>query len=203
MNLELEAISSAEGIGIFRDGSLLRLVRPPYQLKDCPVLPEDALQDAILRHGFFAAQETFSSWSEAIEYLNQQVIKTREAMGRQIPEQIPGDDILIVAPNEVIHTFLDRVEQELIPNKLFEHAENFLLALMRSGRLDDQPEMLKRAVNLLSVNKAACAHSKAKKDQMAAHDVRFRSLEQHNQTQFSITVAQRIREQHSIFVPAH
>ena len=52
MTLKLEAISPAEGIGIIRSGQTIRLVRPPYVLHDAPVLPEDSVQDAILRHGF-------------------------------------------------------------------------------------------------------------------------------------------------------
>ena len=98
MKLFLEAISPAEGIGIIRSGRKFRLVRPPYELHDMPVLPKESVQDAILRYGYSSSQEQFKNWEDAISFLNQQAVIVRRSLGKDIPDTIPGKDILDVAP---------------------------------------------------------------------------------------------------------
>jgi len=155
MILKFEAISPAEGIGIIRSGHALRLVRPPYASHDTPILAEESVQDAILRHGFSACREEFANWEDAIAFLNQQVVVARQSLGKDIPNSIPGRDILDVAPPEVLSIFLDRVETEIIPGRLFDHAEDFLLALLTSSARNCQPEVIARAALLLQRNKEA------------------------------------------------
>src|SRR5262245_29859284 len=98
MKLKLEGFSPAEGIGIVRKGQILRLIRPPYVLQDSPVLSEESLQDAILRHGFSVSQKEFDNWEDAIGFLNEHVTAIRRSLGKEIPDSISGRDIIDVAP---------------------------------------------------------------------------------------------------------
>jgi hypothetical protein len=203
MKLELEALSQAEGIGIIRSGRTLRLVRPPYTLQDAPILSEDSLQDAILCHGFSASGQQFQSWEDAIAFLNQQAVAARRLLGKEIPETIPGPDILDVAPPEVLSAFLDRVERQIIPQRLFDHAEDFLLALLKSKAPTHQPRLGHKAAELLQLNSEARKKADAGISQLASRDVRFPSLERRRgDFEWSVRLAELIRERGCVFAPA-
>jgi hypothetical protein len=197
MKFKLEAISPMEGIGILRNDSKLRLVRPPYRLSDCPTLPENALEDAILRHGFFASQQEFPSWEKAIVFLRE---KVRES--RTIPETIPNEDIINAAPLEVLQVFLERVETELIPKGAFDHAESFLLALLTNSVTTEHAHIKNRAASLLKQNNEARKQIQSAASEIAAHDLRFPSIKERDQIETSAHIAERIKEQHSIFAPS-
>jgi hypothetical protein len=201
MKLKLEALSPAEGIGILRAGQTLRLVRPPYSLHESPVLAEKSLRDAILMYGYFASQEQFSSWEEVIDFLNRQAVESRRALGKEIPESIAGADILEVAPVEVLSAFLDRVERELIPRRVFDHAENFLLALLASSALTRHPAVGSRAAKLLQHTKEARECAEAAVSKLASRDVRFESLERHRMLEVCAELAEIIRARGSVFAP--
>jgi hypothetical protein len=169
-------------------------------LHGAPVLPEDSVQDAILRHGFSAAQEQFDNWKDAIVFLNQQAVAARRSLGKEIPDAISGKDILNVAPSEVLSSFLDRVEREIIPQRLFDNAEDFLLAFLASRALGHQPELGARAAALLQRNKEARKKSEAGISELANRDIRFPSLEQ-KQGDFALSVrlTKLIRERGCVF----
>ena len=141
MMLKLEALSPAEGIGIVRFGEGLRLVRPPYTHADSPLLREESLLDAILRYGYFASHEEFSNWAALVDFLNQKAVESRRALGKEIPDSIAAREILEMAPVDVLNRFLNRVENELIPHRSFDHAEAFLLALLTSGVMSRSPAL--------------------------------------------------------------
>ena len=202
MNLVLEALSATDGTGIIRDGQILRLLRPPYRLHDSPVLPQGSIRDAILRHGFSAAREQFAAWEEAIDFLNRQATESRRVLGKEIPDFIAGVDIVDVAPEEVLAAFLQRVETELIPRKMFDHAENFLIALIASNVLTRFPALGSKAAKLLQRNKEARALANADVCELARRDLRFASLERHGGFAKSVQLAEDIQRRHSIFAAA-
>jgi hypothetical protein len=202
MTFELEAACPAEGIGIVRSRGTLRLVRPPYALSDAAVLPEESLQDAIARHGFHAARQQFASWEEVIAFLESETVSARRSVGKMIPDSIAAKDILDVAPLDVLTRFLDRVEREVIPQRLFEQAEDFLLALLESNAPSRYPQTSNRAVELLKNNHAQRRRAEAGVSTLGDHDVRFRGLEKSGELELSAQLAARIRERGCIFAPA-
>ena len=74
---------------------------------------------------FSASREQFVTWEEAIDYLNRQAVVSRRALGKEIPESIASADIIETAPENVLTEFLERVENELIPKKMFDPARIF------------------------------------------------------------------------------
>lgn len=201
MKLKLEAISPAEGIGIVRTGKTLRLLRPPYVWSDTPELAENSLRDAILRHGFSACEKQFDSWKDVIEFLNEQVVIVRRALGKEIPDSVSGRDVIAVAPPEILNSFLDRVEAEIIPQRLFDHAENILLAILITGVGARHPEVGVRAATLLQRNKDARNQSEGAISELATNDIRFVNLEKHGELERSSRLAELIRLRGSVFAP--
>jgi hypothetical protein len=201
MKLKLEAISPAEGTGIVRVGQMLRLLRPPYQQHGCPVLPEDALRDAILTHGFSPAEMEFEGWGEVISYLDRGAIESRRAAARAVPDSFEASELLELAPIEVLEGFLERTEKTLIPQRLFEHAENFLLKLLASKAPDRHPGIRSRAAKLLQRNKEARERTLTAIYGLAARDARFSSLEKHGQLDSTRRLADQVRERQSVLTP--
>jgi hypothetical protein len=165
------------------------------------MLTEESLHEAVLKYGYFASEQEFSGWQDLIDFLNRQAVDFRRAMGREIPESIAGEDILSAAPSQVLISFLDRVERELIPHRLFDHAENFLMALLASGIPKRYPELCSRAARLLQRNKDARARAEIGIGGLKVRDARFVSLERHNELEKSALLAQTIRGRGCVFAP--
>ena len=100
----------------------------------------------------------------------------------------------------MLSSFLDRVEREIIPQRLFDNAEDFLLAFLASRALGHQPELGARAAALLQRNKEARKKSEAGISELANRDIRFPSLEQ-KQGDFALSVrlTKLIRERGCVF----
>lgn len=191
--LKLEAIYPAEGTAIVRADQTLRLLRPPYLLSECPVLPEDAVGDAILHHGFFAAQEEFAGWDEAIAHLNRAALEFRQAAGSPVPDEVPTRELLELAPVEVLGRFLDRAEKELIPQGHFDHAQDFLLALLTGNATTQHAELKNRAAALLDRSIEAEKRARSGISELASRDLRFPSLEKHGQLESTARLAEQVR----------
>jgi hypothetical protein len=196
----LKAISPAEGIGIVRVNSQTRLVRPPYVSSDSPVLPEDSVEDAVLRYGFVAANDEFASWSDLVNYLDQQVAGAREALGMKLLSS--HAEMLEVAPAEILASFLDRIESELIPNGLYESAEAVLVEFLATTAWIDKPEIGRRAAQLLQAVKERQRRSEERLSALASADMRFPCLQRTNQMKRTKDWAARIRSRGSVFAPA-
>jgi len=177
MTIKLEALSSTDGTGIFRSEDTLRLIRPPYTLRESPVLPEAAVQDAILRFGFLPSVQQFSSWEHAIEFLNSQTVASRHSIGKDIPEIISAADIIEDVPKDILIDFLDQVDNVLIPQRLFEHAENFLMTLLVSSALTRYPDVGERGAKLLQKCKAESKKAQTAISELSCRDLRFPALQ--------------------------
>jgi hypothetical protein len=201
MAVTLAAHSAMDGTGIFRSGQTLRLLRPPYTLSSSPVLPEESIRDAVLRHGFVASQQEFETWESAIDFLNEKAVEARHSMGMQIPETISGVEVIEVAPEGIVRAFLERVETELIPKGLFDHAENLLLTFLKSKAATQYPGLTSVAAELIQRCKDAQTQAETRTSRLTTSDVRFRSLRRHGEVERSTKLAQEIRGRRSVLVP--
>lgn len=200
MMLLLQALAPTEGIGIVRVDESLRLVRPPYLRSDSPVISLEALQDALLRCGFCVPDRVeFETWEGLIGYLREQIVACRRALGTEIPASIAGVDILDMAPPELISSHLDRLENTLIPGRMFEEAESFLLALLESGVPDRDRAIARRAAKLLRQNKEARERAATAISGLGRPDLRFPTLAKSGKLEESERQANGIRERGSVF----
>lgn len=199
MTVRLEALSEIDGTGIVRSGEVLRLLRPPYTLQDSPVLSEESLHEAISRFGFSPSGEQFPSWEQAIEFLNLKTAESRRALGVELPESIDGASVIESASEDILENFLLRVDRDLIPQRLFDHAENFLLAFLASSALTSYPALAKKAVELLQRSRAQRQQTETASSELACRDQRFPGLEKHGQLKKSAHMAEIIEKRHSVF----
>lgn len=196
MSLKIEAYSPPEGVALVRDAQqCLRLIRPPYRNRQSPILAETAVREAVEKHGFFACSQTFAGWPTLIDFLNGEVVRARAQAGLALPEETPVQELLQLAPPDIIESFLHRVATELIPQRQFEHAEKFLIALLQA-----QPEKHgKRAADLLNDCRDAQKRLAASQVHWQQGDPRFSSLERSGQTALCHRIGETLAKNHSFF----
>lgn len=131
--LELLAVAQEDGWAFVRVKDATCLVRPPYTKSNVLSVDDAAVETALSKHGFVPpiGDRTFGDWAALVACLNQQVLQSRAATGRPVPELGAGEELLKVAPREVLGGFLDRVENELLPDHQLDHAANVLTAMLK------------------------------------------------------------------------
>ena len=158
-NLTIVALLAAEGTAIVKSEQGYRLVRPPYTLKDCPFVGEAAVEIAVLQENFVVKSQDVPNWPSLINYLIAQVITFREASGKGLPGPDVATELVELAPIEIIDSFLERIEKQLIPSQALDHAENLLIAILRSKAVSSNWDRMLRAVELLEKIKAVRQNS--------------------------------------------
>ncbi len=199
MNFILEAFSPADGMAIVRNEQHLRLIRPPYKQTNTVELPENAIQDAVLNHGFYVSGGQFNSWKSIIVFLNQQLAEYRENQGRPMSEEFNNVEMLEMAPLEILEGFLFKVENELIPQSQYEHAENFLLALLESNATQKHPCLKDQSAKLLKQIQHVENAKTNPNEVFANHYSPFKSLARKNLTEKANSIASFIKQSHGFF----
>lgn len=149
MKIELVAISELDGSAFCRVEKQIYSLEPPYNSQNRVKVDENGLGKAILHYGFSSTHKEFSDWESLIDYLNSAVKETRKAKSLHISNIDLNKDIIDLAPVEILERYLTRIEQKLIPNRQFDHAENILLTMINSGNVRKHNDILKKAVALL------------------------------------------------------
>ena len=64
------------------------------------------VEKGVTRHGFSACERGFADWRELVDFLNEEVRKSREARGEQIVREGLGAQMMQFAPVDVLDRFL-------------------------------------------------------------------------------------------------
>lgn len=196
--LRLEAFSPTEGIGLVRSENELRLIRPPYALNSSPVVEESSIQEAVLQAGFTVSQSEFENWNELIQFLNEEVVRSRKELGYVVPDEISPDDVFDIATPEALKELLDRIELEILPKFQFDVAETILVSFLAHDAAHLHPELGRRAARLLKILKYA-RQSRADTAKATSKDIRFSSLLSHGAYDRCVAIAEIIKARGSIF----
>ncbi|MCY2990110.1 MAG: hypothetical protein NTY19_19885 [Planctomycetota bacterium] len=160
--LKLLAVAPEDGWAFVRTGESIWLVRPPYSRSNTSPVSERVLEKGVTRHGFSACERGFADWRELVEFLNEEVRKSREARGEQIVREGLGAQLLQFAPDDVLGRFLSRVETELLPAGSWEPAERLLIDMLRLPQVRQNPGILARVSDLLGRTVKARKDSEAR-----------------------------------------
>jgi hypothetical protein len=148
-----------------------------------------------------SADREFGSWNDAIAFLKNEIVQAHREVGREIPAALSSTEIIRVAPPEVLSSFLDRVEYELIRDGSYGSAEDFLLTFLMSGVAQHHSELAARAVSLLKKNKQARAESEFAIEQLTIPDVQFPTLNKHGLIAKSLALANAIQRRGCVVAP--
>jgi len=147
--IKLLATALQDGWAFVKQRNRVLLVRPPYEDQDLREVSESTVEKAVMAHGFAASDREFQDWRSLIEYLDTEVLKRREALGLGEPDVESVRALVREAPPEVIRSYLDRIESELLPQAEQSVALDLLTALLSSKHLPEDQELYERAVSLI------------------------------------------------------
>ncbi|MBF0550362.1 MAG: hypothetical protein HQK60_07495 [Deltaproteobacteria bacterium] len=199
MNINLLAYFDLDGSAIVKIDSDLLLARPPFEKRHIIKINETMLDKAVLRFGFFSTEKMFSDWETLIQFLNAQVAEAHKARGVDLSKVDVSQDIIDLAPPEILDQYLDRIESELIPARRFDHAESVLMAMIKSNNpdLSSKPRRL-RVTHLMQALSEARKSDPVKALQSMANESRFPNLTKHGGLLRARDIGKRIRKQQSI-----
>ncbi len=144
--LRLRAAAWEDGYGVVEDGGALFLVRPPYRKANKVALPESDLEAAVSKQGFTATDQTFASWAALIEHLRRRFLDERKG---QVPDSARIKKLVERAPADVVASYLDRIEGELLPRRQWRTANGVLAHLLRNPAVRQDTNLLDRISALL------------------------------------------------------
>jgi hypothetical protein len=127
---------------------------------------ESTLEKAIQAHGFAITSESFNDWGALIAFLQQRLVETRKAQGQTMPSSDAIRTLVQYAPENVLQSYLDRIQTELIPNREWKAALDLLTTLLRLDKIKKSPELFGRTVNLLEQCQWAITQATTQKQQL-------------------------------------
>ena len=146
--LELVAMAEEDGWAFVRTGEELVVVQPPYQVWNWAKATESQLEQAICRHGFRQAGESFPDWRQLIQHLKQrQVAAWQERGGTGLTER-EMEEMVQELSSDRLAEFLDHVETELLPRQQWAAAEKLLRVLLGVRTVLDSDFLRHRTLSL-------------------------------------------------------
>lgn len=152
--LKLLAVARADGWAFVERDHEVLLVRPPYRQANLAEASMASVEEAVTHHGFAWAEEQFGSWDALVGHLREQIAAAHEERGLSIPEPGVGAEVIQHLPGDVLGRYLDRIEQELLPNGEYDAALDVLSAVSNTQTAKADPALMDRAVGLIGASVA-------------------------------------------------
>ncbi len=200
MPIELVALFAWDGSAFVKRNDALLFIAPPYEKRNIKSADEKALDRAVLKFGFAHQDKRFDSWDSLIEFLHLAVQTARRERGQVISETALRGQIMDVAPVEVLNRFLDKVQQELLPLRLFDQAESVVWAMLDSENATRSDDVRKRAISLLRQIHAEKRMTLAQRLGLDEDDSPFKSLQRTGMMQEARALANSIAARKSIWL---
>jgi hypothetical protein len=164
--LKLLAAAFEDGWAFVKRNGEILLVRPPYYSWNLSVVSESTLEKAIHAHGFAITSESFNDWGTLTAFLQQRLVETRKAQGQAMPSSDAIRTLVQYASENVLQSYLDRIQTELIPNREWKAALDLLTTLLRLDKIKKNSELFGRTVNLLEQCQWAVTQATTQKQQL-------------------------------------
>jgi hypothetical protein len=146
--LRLRAAAWEDGYAVVESDGALFMIRPPYRQVNKVAVPESDLESAVAKHGFSATDQSFEDWAALIEHLKRRFIEERKGQG-QVPDSARIKKLIERVPAYIVASYLDRIEDELLPQKQWRAANGVLAHLLRNPVVRQDPGLLDRVSVLL------------------------------------------------------
>ncbi|MBM4083793.1 MAG: hypothetical protein FJ272_03305 [Planctomycetes bacterium] len=146
--IRLLALAADDGWAFVQDSGRTYLVRPPYYRDDLLEVEPHAVEKAVSKHGFHVLVADLRDWRELVSFLNEKVA----ASGRVAEDESGlsvGQQMLELAPPEVLGNLLSRVENELLPCGGWDHALRLLAGMLRIPAVCDDRALDRRVHELV------------------------------------------------------
>jgi hypothetical protein len=176
--IKMLAIAPEDGWAYVQINNKIQLIRPPYTKSSSSVVSIESVETAITRYGFRQSdkkQDEFADWASLINHLNSLIVSSRKARGVEAPDNI-GDEMLELAPEKILKEFLERIENELIPDFKWNHAEMLLIKMLKLQSFCENSDLHNKAIELLDKVNLTREQREKNKNVMATEDIEYNSI---------------------------
>jgi hypothetical protein len=160
MKIKMISIAQQDGCAFVIKDECLYLLRYPYQSCDLIEASKDDLVNAVHRYGFIECDEEFNNLSETVNFLKIKYAEYIEKERASLPGKEHLKSLFHYATDEILSKYLDRVENELIPQRKLDAAESIALELLRVEKVIKNENMHNRALNIINRCKEERNHLK-------------------------------------------
>ncbi len=150
MRIKMVALAPFDGWAFVICDEKLRLLRPPYRVNDFVEASDDELATAISRYHFRKLDKSFKSIPETVRFLKETYADEIEKTGITLPDTDELKELLQFANLDVLTDYLDKIENEFIPNRSFDAAESLTIELLRIEKVNQDPLLYNRAIDIIS-----------------------------------------------------
>ncbi len=147
--IEILATALEDGWAYVKRDEDILLLRPPYEEWNVSPSSKATVEKAVSVHGFERLHRSFDDWDSLIGFLEESLMDVRRAQGQKMPSSDSITEIVKFAPKEVVYTYFNRVESELIPNREYQAAVDLLTKILESDNVRNDVQMYERARDLL------------------------------------------------------
>lgn len=169
MKIKMIAIAPYDGWAFIIKDEKLYLLRPPYRSADLIEASKKDLASAVHKYGFQECNAAFNNLSETINFLNKKYVELMKKQGVSLPKQEELKALLKYATDEILTEYLDKAENEFIPQRNLDAAESIALELMRLEKVFENEIMFNRALDIIQ----KCKEERDKLDRLLAKSIKL------------------------------
>lgn len=149
MEIKIIAIAPNDGWGFIEKEEKISLLRPPYTSSNLIEVSRKEVENAIHLHGFEECDISLNGINEAVKFLKEKYIESKETQGIDLPSSKQLRELLKYATDDVLLEYLSKAQRELIPEGKLDAAESIALELMKLESVNDNPEMREKGIDIL------------------------------------------------------
>lgn len=171
--LKIVAIVPRDGWAIIEEEGKLFLLHPPYTVSAKSECSPVELQEAVLKHGFHSVDYPFRDYAGLITFIKEEIIRSNKAAHASVPTDEELKELLKYANDKILTHFLQKAEDELIPEGNIEAAESLALDLLKLDKVKENKMLLNQALSII----AKCKEERNLKKvwEMKFHEKRLKS----------------------------
>lgn len=142
---DLVAIAPGSDWAFIRVNNKLVVIRPPYRSWSQMDATESMVEEAITRHGFVHSEQNFQDLKALIDHLKQGQAAIWKERHQEGFTGVEIERLVHQLPAERLVRFLDKAENDFIPKKKWDAAEELLAALL-DVKVVRQDDVLNRRI---------------------------------------------------------
>jgi len=146
--LRLIALAPEDGWACIETDKGTFLLRPPYVRDSLVPISGSTVENCVSAHGFLSEDVTFSDWQGLVRHLRQRIEECRPDR-RAVSTRELGNKFFASASPDDLDAALNYVENELLPQQSWSHAQAILTAVLRIPLVRQNDSLYDRATRLL------------------------------------------------------
>lgn len=146
--LTLIAAAYDDGYAFVKQDDLTYSFRPPYRRQDKSQVEPQAAERAVTTFGYEATNLPFDNWEGVAAHLSRRAVEARKLRGLGAPDSARIRGLVEKAQPPNVRSYLDRIEQELLPGQEWEAADSLLSALFNNLAILQDRNLLARCSRL-------------------------------------------------------